>query len=56
MELVKRCEKLYGDGLFSPARLQLVLATDIKLQNIIQDTNNRLIKVYRSSRYTAVRK
>ncbi|XP_052759875.1 serine/threonine-protein kinase SMG1-like [Mya arenaria] len=45
LQIVQHCADLYGDGLFSPARVQLVLAADVRLQTIIQDTNTKLIKL-----------
>ncbi|KAL4241086.1 Serine/threonine-protein kinase smg1 [Mactra antiquata] len=44
-EIVQHFQAMYGESVSPQSKIQLVVATEMKLQNIIQDANARLIKL-----------
>ncbi|KAH3864467.1 hypothetical protein DPMN_027485, partial [Dreissena polymorpha] len=44
-DIIRQCGDTFGDSRMTPARVQVVRATDLRLQTIIQDTNTRLLKL-----------
>ena len=53
-EIVHHFHEMYGESMFSPAKIQLVVPTELKLQTVIQDTNTRLIRVSKTTHWYSI--